>query len=220
MPDQLFIANAVLSLASGLVALLVSYTAFKHNRLVESGILRFVSFGFMLLGMGLLLQGSLITLLALDVGRIADRAALVYVASLIYLVLQLVAYSAFAVGYARGAYGRKALAFLSVVVVSKSELLLGTYVNAVTQLGSVMLLGFVVFQGILVYTRTRNRVSLLVLMGFALILVAHSLTMLASVLVSGLLYLAAGSVQFAGFLALLLFLIRSGHIGSATEEQK
>jgi hypothetical protein len=226
MVDALFLANAVLEIASGVVALLVSFTAFKYNRLVENGLLRFVSFGFMLLGVGLVAQGSLVTLLAFNVGRITQDIALVYVSSVIYLVLQVMAYFAFALGYARGAYGRVkqegivTTAFLLALPRTghTSLLFLGTYVNGILQLIVLVLLAFVIFQGALIYSRTRGMFSLLVLTGFALIFGAHAITLAASLLVSGLLYLIGTVVQFAGFAAILGFLIRSGRQGAVSKD--
>ena len=76
-----------------------------------------------------------------------------------------------------------------------------------------LLLIFIIFQGFLVYTKARDRSSLLVLLGFALIFVSHLVVLHAILEVSGLEYAVAAVVQFLGFLSLLAFVIRSGRIG-------
>ena len=64
-----------------------------------------------------------------------------------------------------------------------------------------LVLIFIIFQGLLIYTKNRDDSSLLVLLGFALIFVAH-LVVLSSILdISGTQYLVAAAVQFVGFLS-------------------
>jgi hypothetical protein len=217
MVDELYLANAVLELASGIVALLVSYTAFRYNRLLRSDILGFLSFGFMLLGVGLLAEGSLHSLISFNIGQILADRALVYVASVIYLILQVIAYSSFLIGYYRSSFGRFGVdtfvPMLSFIVVhtNRNPLLLGTYVNATVQLIVVILLAFVVFQGLLAQSGAKGR-SLLVLIGFLLILVAHVVILASSLIISPPLFLTGALVQFTGFLFLLFYILRSGRV--------
>lgn len=222
MVDELYLANAALELASGVVALLVSYTAFRYNRLLRSEILGFLSFGFMLLGVGLLAEGSLHSLISFNIGQILEDRAVVYVASVIYLILQLIAYSTFTIGYYRGSFGRvreegvlPALIFIIFVHTARNPLLLGTYVNATVQLIVVLLLAFIVFQGLLVHGGSTGR-SALVLGGFLLILIAHALVFVSSLVISPPLYLGGALVQFAGFLSLLAYILRSGRVGATS----
>lgn len=228
--DQLFLLNSLLEFASGIVALSVSFTAFKYTRLVENDILRFVSFGFMLLGVGLVAEGSLLLLLSFNLGRIAEDLSLVYVASVIYLVLQAVAYFSFAFGYARAAYGKQkqegmvsSVASLLFPVMAlprlpREYLLLGTHINAALQLFILILLAFVIFQGSLIYTKTKNRFSLLVLAGFAFIFSAHAIILASSLILSAQLYVVGSAVQFGGFVSLLVFLLQSGRVHATTED--
>lgn len=230
MIDQLFLLNSLLEFASGIVALSVSFTAFKYTRLVENDILRFVSFGFMLLGVGLVAEGSLLLLLSFNLGRIAEDLSLVYVASVIYLVLQAVAYFSFAFGYARAAYGKQkqegmvsSVASLLFPVMAlprlpREYLLLGTHINAALQLFILILLAFVIFQGSLIYTKTKNRFSLLVLAGFAFIFSAHAIILASSLILSAQLYVVGSAVQFGGFVSLLVFLLQSGRVHATTED--
>ncbi|MEM3637125.1 MAG: hypothetical protein QXE12_00335 [Conexivisphaerales archaeon] len=226
MVDQLFLINSLLQLASGIVALSVSFTAFRYMKLVENDILRFLSFGFMLLGVGLVFGASLMLLLSFNIGRIAEDLELVYVATVAYLVLQALAYFSFAVGYARGAYGRvkeevtSALFYLPTMALPrlpKSYLLLGTHINAALQLLILILLAFVIFQGALIYSRTKGRFSLLVLSGFCLIFIAHLIMLASSLIPSAQVFTAGAVVQFGGFLSLLVFLLNSGRVHAASK---
>lgn len=226
MVDQLFLVNSLLQLASGIVALSVSFTAFRYMKLVENDILRFLSFGFMLLGIGLIFGASLMLLLSFNVGKIAEDIELVYVATVSYLVLQALAYFSFAVGYARGAYGNvkeemaSTLFFASSMTLPrlpKSYLLLGTHINAALQLLILILLAFVIFQGALIYSRSKGMFSLLVLSGFSLIFIAHAIMLASSLFPSTQLFTFGAVVQFGGFLSLLIFLLNSGRVHAASK---
>jgi hypothetical protein len=221
--SQILYVDALLNLASGAVALLISYYAFRFNRLLENNVLRFVSFGFMMLGIGLLVEALTRIFVTATLKTIVSPNLLLTLASGIYLFLQVAAYFVFAWGYALGAYtqtrvsGALLLGGLAKYQKLRRYYLAGFMVNLVAQLLSVIFLAFVVFQGVLVYSRSHNRLSLMVLLGFTLIFAAH-LVMLASILVVSGLLLAVGSViRFAGFASMLVFLIRSGRVGAARE---
>jgi hypothetical protein len=212
-----FIENSFLSIVSGAVALAVSYYAFRYRRVTGSNFLRLLSVGFMLLGVGLLAQGSIYQLAAFNVGRFANRQALVYGATGVYLVLQSAAYLLIGTGYTirvqRGepSNGNGSTAF----AVLATPLLFGTLVLDAGELIILVLVSFVVFQGAMAYSEQKNRLSLYVLLAFALIALSHLGELLASLLASGDLYLLGGVAQLVGFCLLLLFVIRSGRLGSA-----
>jgi hypothetical protein len=221
--SQILYADALLNLASGAVALLISYYAFHFNKLLENSVLRFVSFGFMMLGMGLLVEAVTRIVVTATLKTIVAPNLLLSLASAIYLFLQVASYFVFAWGYALGAYTQTKVgaAFLLAGLTKYQRLrryyLAGFAVNLVAQLLSIVFLAFVVFQGVLVYSRSHNRLSLMVLVGFTLIFAAH-LVMLASILaVSGLLLALGSVIRFAGFASMLVFLIRSGRVGAARE---
>jgi hypothetical protein len=232
LANLLFLPNAYLVLASGIVALLVSYYAFRYTRLIESGVLKFISFGFMLLGIGLISQSSVLILTSFNVAGIVERQIIFFEATLFYLVLQTIAYFAIALGYGRGAYGRqfakdlkgdKAVVsslFLPILLFSPFEQLrprffLSNPVFLFHELVSIILLGFIAFQGALIYSSSKNRLSLTVLLGFVLILIAHIGQFASSLLVSQNIFLVGNVIQFIGFLVLLVFLVWSGRIGTA-----
>ena len=221
MVNAFILPNSALSLMGGLVALAVSYYAFRYGRVAASSFLRILSLGFAMLGIGLLAQASSFIFFDLDAGRISDRGVFVYSATLVYLALQAVAYLMITVSYARRVQGgSKASAEASLLgaflipYVPSSFLLFGTHVLEVGELVLVVLLGLVVFQGVLTYGENKNKLSLMVLGAFSLILVAHVAILSSSLLSSGLLYLLGDLVQLAGFGLLLLFVLRSAPVGS------
>jgi hypothetical protein len=79
---------------------------------------------------------------------------------------------------------------------------------------ALLFLAFIVFQGVLIHSRSRNRFSLWVLTAFSLVLGAHLFLLGAVVVLSSGLFLVGAVVQFTGFVSLLVFLLRSGRIGA------
>ncbi len=231
-------------LLSGIVALLVSYYAFRYNRLLENSTLKFISFGFMLLGLGLLAESFVEALVIFGIGDIFTARILAISTSSLYHLLQIAAYFVFAIGYIRGAYsssssysskaasestsgsqgavGATASASAVLVLVSSSGLRrlqqmaeLSRAVSLVSEILTVVFLSMVVFQGTLIHAQSRNRLALFVLLSFVLILVAHLVFLGADAFSSLIWSLVAGGIQFAGFLSLLIFLLWRSRIGSA-----
>jgi hypothetical protein len=219
MVTPYLVPNSVLNLVSGLVALAVSYYAFRYQRITSSGFLRLISVGFMLLGIGLIAQASIFLSSALNVGRISDREALIWEATALYLVLQAAAYLLIAVGYTKrvqsGPVGAEQSGAVpaGALAIGSSPLLIGTHVLELSQLTIVVLVAFIVFQGLLAHGEQRNRLSLTVLGAFTLLLLAHAGLLAATLLTSGMLYVLGGVAQLVGFLLLLLFVLWSGRIG-------
>ncbi len=212
----------VFNLLSGIVALLVSYYAFRFNRLVESSVLRYVSLGFALLGVGLVAEAGISVFLGVNLVELFVVKRIGVLANAAFLVLQLLAYLVFALGYAVGAFGRpkrfnETLPVGSLLVLATPVIrdALPQFYNfaLASELLMVLLLAFVVFEGILIYSRTHSKFSLMVLAGFALILGGHIIRFGSIAALSSALYVDGTIVQFFGFLSLLLFLIRSGRIG-------
>lgn len=220
MVTAYFVPNALLALPSGVVALLVSYYAFRYGRMANSSFLRTLGSGFMLLGIGLVSQGSVFVLYDLNIGRILDRIRLVYEATIFYLVLQGIAYLLIALGYSRRlqrvepAQG-SAVPSATAAAVATVPLLLGTHIYEFAELIIIILNLVVVFQALVVYMEGRNRFSLLVFCSFALIAFAHFALLISALVQSGATYLSGDAVQLVGFVLLLVFLIRSGRVGSA-----
>jgi hypothetical protein len=201
-----------LNVVSGIVALLTSYYAFKVSALVKNSILRGISIGFMLLGVGLIVDAgtSLVT------GRLlvefpSDRT-LVLLASFTYLTVQMVAYLVIAIGYARTTYGSRAVAAAPLVLAGAAAQ--GLYgFSLLSYFVALVLLAFVVFQGFLLRSGREHGFSGTVLLAFVLILVAHFILLLSVLTIGTGLYLIGTGVQFLGFVSLLIFVVRSEVVG-------
>ncbi|MGA2665260.1 MAG: hypothetical protein ABSF83_09980 [Nitrososphaerales archaeon] len=220
---------SVLNVLSGAVAFLISYYAYKNNRLVGSVLLRYISMGFLLLGFGLFLQAAterIVSVTAIEAARVRDLSL---VAFLVYTAIQLLAYSIFAWGYgltffsrppAKDTEGAAATALPALVMAATNpitrKILEGIVVVLAIYLASqaaiVVLLLLIVFHGVRVFSQTKSNLSLMVLFGFVLIFVAHVLILLAGLTLGATLNLIGNTVEFCGFVSLLFFLYWSGRV--------
>jgi len=207
---------------SALVALLTSYYAYKANRFVSSSVLWAISIGFMLLGIGLVIDAgtslisnrTLVDITGRTAGESFSDRVLTLFASLTYLTLQMVAYLIIAIGYARSTYGRQSSAgtWASATVAGATLVSLYSF-SILSYFVTVILLAFIVFQGLLLRSGRGGRLSWMVLLAFVLVFVAHC-ALLVSVLVLGPgLFLIGTAIQFLGFLSLLMFVLRSEVVG-------
>lgn len=218
----------IFNLSSGIIALLVSYYAFQTRRIIESSVLSALSIGFMLLGAALLAEVVTTLSLGLTAAGISRFRTFELLENLAYLILQVVALLIIAIGYARATYGRKgvslgalpSIATYAVKAAARSSRLTGLalllfYLFLGLEFVILLILVFIMFQGLLIYSKSRENSSLLVLLAFALIFVGHVVVLRSILEISGAEYLVAAAVQFLGFLLLLAFVIRSGRVGSA-----
>lgn len=211
---------ALLNFVSGIVALLISYYAYKNNRLVGSILLRYISWGFLLLGVGLILQAgteSVVGATAYEAVRLRGLRSLSF---LVYTSLEVIAYAVFAWGYGLSAFVRKQApsgAAVPVVLATAASrlaaaLLLGLAIYVGSQVIVLVLLLLIVIHGVRVFTHSRSNLALMVLFGFSLIFLGHVL-MITSVLGSmGAVFLVGNTIEFLGFFSLLIFLIWSGRV--------
>ncbi|MDG6990056.1 MAG: hypothetical protein JRM99_01395 [Nitrososphaerota archaeon] len=211
MPGGPFITFA-LNFCSGFVALLTSYYAYKSNRLVRSSILGAIGVGFMLLGVGLVVDaGTSLVSGKLLVEFPAERI-LTLLASFTYLAIQMVAYLVVAMGYAKAAYGKQVA---TVPVVLAGAAALGLYrFSLLSYFVAMILLAFIVFQGLLIRSGGKSRYSAMVLLGFGLILAAHAILLFSVLALWPGLFVVGTGVQFFGFLSLMAFVVRSEVVGS------
>ncbi len=209
----------ILNILSGVVAFLTSYYAYRFNRLAESPLLRSISVGFMLLGVGLFAEAATSLSLGQTLVDILVSRVLAVIETFTYLTVQMVAYVVFAVGYGYLAFGRSGklvVASAALVVAPRVVgVVAGLYNFAIVSYFVVLLLlAFIVFQGVLIHAKASSRFSILVLLAFALILAAHVVLLASVVALAGLWFLVGDVVQFLGFLTLLVFLLRSGRVGA------
>ena len=92
MTFHLLDLNILFELISGVVALLVSYYAFHYNKLIENATLKNISLRFMLLGIGLLAETSVESLVIYNIGDIYTRGFLARRTATIYDFLEIAAY--------------------------------------------------------------------------------------------------------------------------------
>lgn len=195
-----------LNILGALVALLTSYYAYRSNRLLGSSVLVAISIGFMLLGVGLVIEAATNIL----TGRVlvefpADRVLFV-TATFTYLTVQMVAYLVIALGYAKAAYGD--VKFAAPVALVGWAASLYSF-SVLSYFVALVLLAFVVFQGFLVRIGKKGEFSAMVLLAFGLILLAHVVLLLSVLALGAELFLLGTGIQFVGFLALLVFVVRS-----------
>ncbi|HVB13004.1 MAG TPA: hypothetical protein VNE86_07705 [Nitrososphaerales archaeon] len=219
-------------LMSGVVALLVSYYAFRYTKLLERSPLKFISLGFIMLGIGLLVEAFVFSLVVFGVGDLTTVRIYALGTTALYDILQAGAFLLFAVGYLRSAFasprskiesaGAAALGLIILPAVNspgfqrlRDLFHLVRTISAVSELLSVIFLAVVVFVGLLGYSETRHRFSLLVMMSFVLILAAQIFQLWTALSASVQLDIVSSTVQFAGFLSLLIFLVWRNKIGPA-----
>jgi hypothetical protein len=220
--------DVALDLMSGLVALLVSYYAFRYNKLLENSTLKFISVGFVMLGLGLLIESSVFSLIVFGVGDLTTDRIFALATAALYEVLQLGAFFVFAFGYLRSAFSSKpkvgsvgtaALLFAFPAITSTGSTRLREMFHFVRQIWvisevcSVVFVALVVLVGLLGYSETRHRFSLFVILSFVLILCAQIFDLWTALSISIRLDVVGSIIQFAGFLTLLIFLVWRGKIG-------
>ncbi len=214
-PSFITLGGAV-SVVSGVVALFVSYTAYRFLKIGDVNILTYISVSFMLLGVGLILQGSLGVMLGLRLGNIYEDARAAYLIGVIYLVVQNVAYLMLVIGYARSAFAPLA-PVAPMVIITPPQLsrlfLLGHLVFDVSQLVSVLLLMMLVFEALLASSRSGGSFSRLVLVAFVVLLLSHVTMLYASLVLTPFYYIVGELVQFVSFALLLLFLLGWYRVG-------
>ena len=99
-------------------------------------------------------------------------------------------------------------------VVLAGAAVLGLYrFSLVSYFVSILLLAFIVFQGLLLRSGGKSRFSAMVLLAFGLILAAHVVLFLSVLVLGQGLFVIGTEVQFFGFLSLLAFVVRSEVVG-------
>lgn len=204
---SLVLLGGALSIVSGVVALAVSYAAYRLLKVGDVSVLTYISLSFMLLGVGLVLQGVLGVLFGLRLGNLYEDARAAFLIGVLYLAVQNVAYLILVLGYARYAYYTPAAA----IILTPSELsrlyLLGHLFFDLSQLLSIFLLMILVFEAMLVSSRSGGSFSKLVLVAYIVLLASHAAMLYASMVRVPFYYIMGELVQFTSFALLLAFLL-------------
>ena len=235
MPFPSLDLDIALDVMSGVVALLVSSYAYRYNKLLANSTLKFIGIGFILLGVGLLIETWAYSFVVFGVGDVSTDRAFAIITSAMYEILQMGAFLVLALGYLRSALSSRkinsldaaALTALAITIVTntgpgrlRDMLHFAREIWVVAEFLSIVFLTIVVLVGFLGYSETRHRFSLLVILSFILILAAQALDLWTVISISVRLDIVSSIVQFAGFLTLLVFIIWRGRIGSARETPK
>lgn len=177
----------------------------------------------MLLGAALLVEVVTNLSLGLTAADASRLRTFDLIENLAYLVLQLVAFLIIAASYARTVYGSGGLSTgalaVGAVVNTRPARLVGLalllyYLFMGLEFAVLLVLIFIIFQGFLVYSRSKDSSSLLVMLAFALMFAGHVVVLRSILDISSFEYLLAAAIQFLGFLSLLAFVIRSGRVGT------
>jgi hypothetical protein len=198
----LTLSSLFMELFSALISFIVGYYALKGYRVASEKGLLLLHFGFVTLGVSMLLRVittfyviALVRELASP--RPAVAAALTF-AGIIYSVAQLVAYGLFAVNYTRQAKMLATMAMLRPLFMLKYEPFL--------ELIAIVLLGYVAVQSMINLAMKRNTDAFLVSLGFSFMFVSHLFFLFT--IVETALHLVGQVTQLIGFLCLLLMLMR------------
>ena len=209
-----------LNIMCALVALLTSYYAYKANRFVSSTVLWAISIGFMLLGFGLVVDAgtslisgrTLVEITGKTAGESFSDRVLTLFASVTYLTLQMVAYLIIAMGYTKSTYGRQLSTAAPAAAVGSALVSLYSF-SILSYFVTLILLAFILFQGLLLRSWHSGRLSGMVLLAFVLVFVAHCVLLVSVLILGSGLFLIGTAVQFLGFLSLLIFVVRSEVVG-------
>ena len=232
MPFPSLDLDIALDVMSGVVALLVSSYAYRYNKLLTNSTLKFIGIGFIMLGVGLLIEAWAYSFVVFGIGDLSTDRAFAIITSALYEIMQMGAFFVLALGYVRSALGSRkinslnasALTALAIPIVTttgpgrlRDMLHFAREIWVVAEFLSIVFLAIVVLVGFLGYSETRHRFSLLVILSFILILAAQALDLWTVLSISVRLDVLSSIVQFAGFLTLLVFIIWRGRIGPARE---
>jgi len=103
MPFPALDLDITFELMSGVVALLVSYYAFRYNRLLENSTLKFISLGFAMLGIGLQIEAAIFSLIVFGIGDLTTDRTFALGTAALYGIPQVGAFFLFAFGYLKSA---------------------------------------------------------------------------------------------------------------------
>lgn len=175
------------------IAFAVGYYALKGYRLVKERTLFFLHFSFVLLGVGLLIDG------VVGVPVLAFRGLLpiTTISYLLRMISEIVAYSLLLF-----AHLRQTKSFMGAAAISA---MLPDY-NPFLEILVFFLVAYLATQAAMNYSVKKERNSLLVFVGFLLLAISHTFFIFPPIV--RLFFVAAHVSQLAGFLALLAMLIR------------
>ncbi|RLE89723.1 MAG: hypothetical protein DRJ49_02075 [Thermoprotei archaeon] len=195
MLKLLYILTVVFDLISGCIAILISYYALKAYKISERKVFLLISLGFLILTSGFVGHALVLTsILLLRPVRIFIALVSTY-ASTVLSVSETIAYVLIAISYYTELKRRYTIAALV-----PSILYMG--IHMFTNTVSILLLLYIILQLILIHF-SEKRGSLLLPLGFTLMLIAHIMNLMAFLSLKGEFYIASRCAYFIGSLVLL-----------------
>jgi len=194
----LYLSTMIFDLISGCITVLVSYYALKAYRISEKKAFLLISIGFLMLTSGFISHALvLISILFLRPARIFIALVSTY-SSMISSISEVIAYIFIAVSYSMELKRSKKM-------MSILPLLLQIKIHMFTSILSILLLLYIVFQLILIHF-SEKRGSLLLPIGFTLMLFAHIINLIALLSLVEEFYIASRCTYFIGSLVILYIL--------------
>ena len=202
VPLEYYLISGVVYTVSFFTSMLVAYFAWSALNIAKQKRLKFLFFGFVLLGFGFLTLAltSFYIYFAIDLyGTTGISFHYVnYIGFNVYYVFSLTAYVLFVLTYVPR-FDKK----LWVIYV---PLWYASYPNF--HIISILLLGFVVFRNVQNYIKKKNFDSLLVITSFVCLMIFHGMLLFTTF--NQAIYLTANIMLISGFLALIYMLMRVG----------
>jgi len=195
-----------MELVSTIISFTIGYYSLKGYRVSSEKGLLLLHFGFITLGVSMLLRVIttgyiLVFFRAFSVLPTTIRLA-IELASIIYSIMQLIAYALFASTYVRQAK-----------MVSEGKAIGAIFLllyNPYLELIAVVLLGYVTIQSIINLAMKKGIETMLVSLGFSFMFLSHLFFLFA--IVDETLYMIGQLIQMAGFICLLIMLMRVSKI--------
>jgi hypothetical protein len=198
----LTLSSLLMEFLSAVISFVIGYYALKGYRVSSERGLLLLHFGFVTLGVSMTLRViTTFYVIALIRELASPKPAVMAVltfASIIYSVVQLIAYWLFAANYTRQA---KMLAQVTVL----RPLFMLRY-EPFLELIAIVLLGYVAVQSLINLAMKRNTDAFLVTLGFSFMFVSHLFFLFT--IVEAALYTIGQIAQLIGFLCLLVMLTR------------
>ncbi|MGV9102928.1 MAG: hypothetical protein ACOC38_08205 [Promethearchaeia archaeon] len=193
--------DLLLETISGIIALAVSHYANNAYRITEQKRLADLSTGFLILSAGMLgrVIGTLYFFVLQNEGA-TGSSTLIVIVTIAYGMMRIMAYVIFAIS-TRHIRAEKAPSITTLLA-------LPFLLNPSLEMVAILVLIVVVLQSLMNYLSGRSSVALYVFIAFLLILASHIAPVVAVNTIVG--YLLSQILQFLGFTALLLMLVRTG----------
>jgi len=185
--------DSVMQIVDATIAFAIGYYALKSYRLVRERTLFFLHFSFVLLGVGLLIDG----MVTIPVLAFRGLSPIMTISYLLRITSEIVAYALLLFAYLRQTRSFMAGTTLSAMVLEYNPFL---------EIVVFFLVAYIAAQAAMNYSVKKERNSLLVLIGFVLLAVSHMFFILPPII--RLFFVIAHVSQLLGFVALLTMLVR------------